>query len=85
MEPRPFVGPAGRRKLFLQEVVDPLFWTSQVDRAEALGKLAKRAADWFADQPSEVDWLTLEFRIHRTGMEATADREAWRWEVWTKA
>lgn len=81
-----FRGPGGRRKLHMQEAIpgDDLAMRNDEARAIRVSRLARRAVAWFGDQPLDVDWLTLEFKVTRSGMESDLAAEVWRWEIWTK-
>jgi hypothetical protein len=48
---------------------------------------AERATRWFLEQERygvKIHWHTLQFSVHRTGMEDLPGLELWRWEVWAE-
>lgn len=82
--PKHFAKAEGRRKLVVQEGVDPVHLASVEARQDMMATLAARAMGVFGSSGREVDWHTLTFQVTRTGMELLPNEELWRWEVWAE-
>lgn len=79
--PRPSPKPReGRRKLFVSQAVALASIRRSEDHQVVMGDFAARAVRWFAEQPLEIEWHTLEFKVSE--VDEFSGRQQWAWTVW---